>query len=134
MKNDGCPCLYTEPCRSSCTCANPGLSGGCGRCAKYGSNKQQKAAAEYLAKIINAGSKTVENVAFGLFCKEKMISDYNTRWIKEKDMEMLKDMWKDILRSLTEEHFGDCTNDACSCGRCYVDTFFKEAKLILEHI
>ena len=49
----GCPCLYTKPCHRQCTCVTPSLSGGCRRCASYGSKKQQKEAAEYLAKIID---------------------------------------------------------------------------------
>lgn len=51
---DGCPCLYTVPCSDNCSCAHPYLSGGCSRCAKYGSEEQRKSAAEYLAKVIDA--------------------------------------------------------------------------------
>jgi len=36
-----CACTLTEPCSPNCTCANPILSGGCLRCASYGSPEQQ---------------------------------------------------------------------------------------------
>ena len=41
-----CPCQFLPPCKPSCTCANPILSGGCQRCCKYGSHDQQRRAAE----------------------------------------------------------------------------------------
>ncbi len=47
----GCPCLYTTPCSYACSCANPVMSGGCERCASYGSPEQQKHAAERLAQL-----------------------------------------------------------------------------------
>ncbi len=64
-----CPCKYTTPCNSSCTCANHGLSGGCYRCARYGSKEQKKQMAEHLAEIIDKthseqeDTKTVEEIA-----------------------------------------------------------------------
>ena len=45
---DGCPCYLVEPCSSACSCANPVMSGGCMRCAKYGSKEQRIASAEQL--------------------------------------------------------------------------------------
>jgi hypothetical protein len=45
----GCPCLLAEPCSNQCTCAHPGMSGGCARCARYGSSQQRLAASEWLA-------------------------------------------------------------------------------------
>jgi hypothetical protein len=53
----GCPCCYTTPCKKQCTCAHPYMSGGCDRCASYGSLEQRKAAAERLAKIIDAAKE-----------------------------------------------------------------------------
>ncbi len=47
----GCPCTLVTPCRSSCTCAYRGLSGGCGRCASYGSAEQRLSAARRLASL-----------------------------------------------------------------------------------
>lgn len=41
-----CPCQFVEPCRSSCTCATPSLSGGCERCIRYGSPEQRLAMAQ----------------------------------------------------------------------------------------
>ena len=65
----GCPCLYTTPCHHNCTCANGGLSGGCTRCPQYGSLKQRRAQAQWLASIIDsavqkktdAWNKNIEN-------------------------------------------------------------------------
>jgi len=45
-----CPCTRAQPCSSSCSCANPLLSGGCTRCCGYGSASQRLEAAERLAK------------------------------------------------------------------------------------
>lgn len=51
-ERSGCPCLIVEPCSRNCTCATPVLSGGCRRCARYGSAEQRKAAAEFIALAI----------------------------------------------------------------------------------
>lgn len=48
---DGCPCFLVEPCDPQCTCAKPHMSGGCMRCAKYGSGGQRIAAAKRLASL-----------------------------------------------------------------------------------
>lgn len=48
-----CPCLFTEPCTTSCTCVNPMVSGGCSRCCTYGSDEQRKENAERIAAAIN---------------------------------------------------------------------------------
>jgi hypothetical protein len=45
-----CPCTLTVPCRDSCSCAREFLSGGCDRCATYGSKEQQLAAAVRIAE------------------------------------------------------------------------------------
>lgn len=45
-----CPCSLVTPCRPSCSCGNSVLSGGCDRCASYGSFDQQLAAARRLAE------------------------------------------------------------------------------------
>ena len=42
---NGCPCLFTTPCKRTCTCANGVQSGGCQRCARYGNAEQRKVAA-----------------------------------------------------------------------------------------
>lgn len=44
-----CPCTLVTPCQPSCSCANEFLSGGCDRCASYGSKEQQLAAAVHIA-------------------------------------------------------------------------------------
>ena len=49
-----CPCTIVQPCNYLCTCANEDFSGGCRRCATYGNKQQQKAKAEWLAKVIDA--------------------------------------------------------------------------------
>lgn len=50
IKKTGCPCTLVEACMRSCTCAHPMLSGGCRRCALYGSLEQQINAAKRLVK------------------------------------------------------------------------------------
>lgn len=54
----GCPCLYTTPCGSKCTCAHPGLSGGCSRCATYGSIEQRKLQAQDLVDRLEGAERT----------------------------------------------------------------------------
>lgn len=51
-QRDGCPCLVVEPCSPHCSCANPIMSGGCQRCAKYGSDEQRKTHAQHIAKAL----------------------------------------------------------------------------------
>lgn len=48
---DGCPCLLVEPCSYACSCAKSTMSGGCMRCAKYGSMEQRLNAASRLAAL-----------------------------------------------------------------------------------
>ena len=49
---DGCPCTVpgTIPCSTACSCVNPLLSGGCLRCAKYGSLEQRQRRAQHIAE------------------------------------------------------------------------------------
>src|SRR5258708_2868411 len=59
---DGCPCTVEgiEPCRSSCSCANWAMSGGCDRCARYGSLEQrQRAAKQIIAALRQPSSDQV---------------------------------------------------------------------------
>jgi hypothetical protein len=79
-------------------------------------------------------NQLIEQTAFGLFCKEIILTDHDEWRIKEKDMKILVDKWKRLVPSLNEEHFGDCTNDAMSCKRCYIEGFYGEAKLIINTI
>lgn len=44
-----CPCELARPCQETCACYAPFMSGGCLRCASYGSKEQQLAAAEAIA-------------------------------------------------------------------------------------
>lgn len=37
-----CPCIQGPPCRSSCSCHAPGLSGGCDVCHGYGNSEQRQ--------------------------------------------------------------------------------------------
>lgn len=47
----GCPCTLVTPCSNQCSCADPVMSGGCRRCARYGSLEQRKAAASRLSAL-----------------------------------------------------------------------------------
>jgi hypothetical protein len=49
---DGCPCLVIGACSHACSCVHPFMSGGCQRCAKYGSGEQREAAARYIADAL----------------------------------------------------------------------------------
>lgn len=51
VARSGCPCQLVEPCQPNCSCANQYLSGGCSRCARYGSDEQRLAAATRLAEL-----------------------------------------------------------------------------------
>lgn len=50
--DSGCPCKRIAPCSAACTCANPLNSGGCRRCALYGSASQRNAVARRIALAI----------------------------------------------------------------------------------
>lgn len=56
----GCPCHYIDPCDPQCSCANDAMSGGCGRCARYGSPEQRKAAAERIAHLLALATTRTE--------------------------------------------------------------------------
>lgn len=47
-----CEVLGVEPCGPDCTCRTPVLSGGCSRCATYGSEEQRLAAAKAIAEAV----------------------------------------------------------------------------------
>lgn len=53
LPDRGCPCLYVEPCKDSCSCINSFSSAGCNRCATYGSLEQRTHKAKHLAKAID---------------------------------------------------------------------------------
>jgi hypothetical protein len=52
IDRNGCPCTIVDPCRSSCTCANPVMSGGCACCAKYGNDEQRRKNAQRIRDIL----------------------------------------------------------------------------------
>lgn len=56
-----CACTLAEPCRRSCTCAQPLLSGGCDRCATYGSPEQQRGMAALVAARTRAADALAES-------------------------------------------------------------------------
>lgn len=75
MKSGGCPCEYVEPCKYSCTCASPVMSGGCDRCCKYGSKDQKMSQAKRLAKIVDNHSKLIEYRDAGKDSNEELTTD-----------------------------------------------------------
>ena len=54
MSSEGCPCRFTTACHPRCTCVHAASSTGCRRCCGYGSLAQRRAAAEDLARRIDA--------------------------------------------------------------------------------
>jgi len=66
-ERSGCPCTLVEPCMSACSCASPGMSGGCRRCASFGNMEQRIHAAEWLVK----NEKDLKK-----FRDEKWLNDY----------------------------------------------------------
>lgn len=57
---DGCPCLVIGPCNHACTCVDPYMSGGCRRCAKYGSAEQRERAAKRIAEAIDDKARAAD--------------------------------------------------------------------------
>lgn len=49
-----CACTLAEPCSRNCSCANSVMSGGCYRCASYGSEEQRQGMAEFIARRYQA--------------------------------------------------------------------------------
>ncbi len=47
-----CPCTLVGPCEPHCTCADPLKSGGCRRCASYGSAEQRLGMAQWIADAL----------------------------------------------------------------------------------
>lgn len=69
-----CPCCFPEiePCSHACTCRNSVMSGGCRRCARYGSALQKSQKAKWLAKVIDqAASGGVSGGDPGYYWPEK---------------------------------------------------------------
>lgn len=59
--DNGCPCyVLNEPCVPQCTCVNSLMSGGCRRCAKYGSLEQRQVKAK---KLVNAAADKDRQIA-----------------------------------------------------------------------
>ena len=60
-QRSGCPCTVEgiEPCSYACSCAHPVMSGGCQRCAAYGSLEQRQSAARRLAESATAPSEAL---------------------------------------------------------------------------
>lgn len=54
MRTYGCPCTLVTPCSAHCTCADPVQSGGCKRCASYGSVEQRTRTAEWIARLLKS--------------------------------------------------------------------------------
>lgn len=52
-----CPCKTGTPCKDTCTCGNMFLSGGCEKCASYGSDEQR-----WEMKIWLLSQRVMENV------------------------------------------------------------------------
>lgn len=52
-----CACELAEPCGDACSCRNPVMSGGCDRCATYGSEEQRAAMAESVARRLEAAGE-----------------------------------------------------------------------------
>ena len=59
----GCPCLYTTPCQTRCSCLMPLSSHGCRRCCRHGSPEQQRAMAERLAALDDADVELTRRAA-----------------------------------------------------------------------
>lgn len=53
-----CPCQLIEPCKATCTCNNPFMSGGCERCCTYGNREQQIKKAKFLAETLQWKKQT----------------------------------------------------------------------------
>ena len=79
----GCPCLYVEPCSYACSCASPGVSGGCERCCRYGSLEQRQAQAERLAE---RDRKHAEDVA-AMAMPVKDVAELVGNWPEGEDFD-----------------------------------------------
>lgn len=87
---NGCPCLVINPCSQQCSCAHPAMSGGCLRCAWYGSLKQREASARRIAAVADAPSQERSSDRFNEYernllgsCENWLRSRSGTVWAKE---------------------------------------------------
>jgi hypothetical protein len=64
--SQSCPCEYVAPCKPSCTCARPHMSGGCRRCCAYGSDEQRLARARKLVAMEDGFAELMAACSLGL--------------------------------------------------------------------
>lgn len=67
-----CPCYWTTPCSTNCSCANPVMSGGCERCCAYGNDEQRKNAAVRLASEPDRRAEKLAEAGIAVYCKDDM--------------------------------------------------------------
>lgn len=97
--SNGCPCyVLNEPCIPQCTCVNGFMSGGCRRCASYGSLAQRRSAARRLA----AAQAEIARLTVRTKTLEMLLADY-TSWKPEKG----------VIPKVSMTH-GTC----CCCREC----------------
>lgn len=58
-----CPCVIVTPCQSACSCADKYMSGGCMRCATFGSAKQRREAAAAIAHRLDTFDAITQQLA-----------------------------------------------------------------------
>lgn len=89
--NPSCPCEFPEieACRKSCSCRTPHLSGGCYRCATYGSQEQRLTKARWIAErlddVVMAERDRLRTQCFDLETKVRILELDLSRAKKNSD-------------------------------------------------
>lgn len=96
-----CPCVHTTPCHDRCTCIMSFSSSGCHRCCTYGSDEQQRAMAEHLAKMQGQNELLTA-------CAESTVVDIGQLQIRIDELERDRDMWKQRAEEMLAHETHDC--------------------------
>lgn len=88
-----CACVLAEPCGDDCSCRDPLLSGGCDRCATYGSGLQRLAMAGHIAARLDAAAELAASDP--IRCEDEDEGDRREVWCE----------WC-YVRLLANEYFG----------------------------
>jgi hypothetical protein len=95
------PCKHTTPCSPHCTCVHGNSSIGCARCCAYGSEEQQKNAAERIAEAIDSHDSLRAELAKNQAARE-WIEEWGPLILSSWFTAQAGDKFEDSLRTLIQ--------------------------------
>lgn len=112
MATCACEIQGVQPCNNACSCSSPVQSGGCSRCATYGSDEQRRAAAHRIADR----ELQVEEY------KKKMTSlaeEYQQQIRDEtRALQLQIGRYEAVFKEMAErvDHYNACRDPRCKCS------------------